>query len=102
MRAEKTFSGTGNLTIETLGKREVFLDIGGGAHTATTVLEFSTDNFTTVETVPMLKTDGTFVTSSANTVQKVRASIPSDPGGKIRSRISAFTSGTPKHILTLR
>lgn len=99
-KGEKTHAGVGSLTLDTLGNQDLELDITG-VHVATTVLEFSEDNFVTTEVVPMQLPDGTFAASSVDTVRKIRAKLP-PLSGKVRSRISAYTSGNPKHVLTLR
>lgn len=99
-RAEMTHSNVGSLEIETGGRQSVELTISG-VHVATTVLEFSTDGFTTTEVVPLQLPDGTFAASSVSTERTVRASLP-PVQGKVRSRISAWTSGTPKHVIILR
>lgn len=98
-RAQKTNTGVGNQTIETHGCRDGKLTLSG-THVSTTVVEYSTDNFTTTEVLPLVKNDGTIAQNlTANAT--VRFSIPPEPG-KIRSRISAFTSGSPVHDLTIQ
>lgn len=99
-KGEKTHAGVGSLTLDTLGKQDGELAISA-VHVATTVVEFSTDDFTTTEVVPLQLADGTFAASSADTARTVRFRLP-PIGGKVRARISAYTSGNPKHVITLR
>lgn len=99
-KGEKTHTGVGSLTLDTRGARDVELQITG-VHVGTTVLEWSKDNFTTTEVIPLLSAAGAYAASSVSTVGTFRAQLPPIPG-KVRSRISAYTSGSPKHVLTLR
>lgn len=97
----KSFTGAGQThQFKPHGAREAQVDVTG-VFVGTVVAEWSADGGTTWNTLPMLKSDGTIVQSLTVIGSYILFFIPMN-ATDVRTRCSAFTSGSPVTALTLR